>query len=168
MVANRLYNTIAAQSRQPSFYLDAGVPDTLDGRFDMIVLNAFLVMHRLAGEGDEAEKLSQALFDEMFRDMDRQLREMGVGDMGIGRRVRAMGKAFLGRVEAYHKALEDEPGVLEEALLRNLYRGDEAARNGAALVARYVRAEAAWLAAQPLEALMEGEVRFNSGLEAQE
>ena len=162
LTANALYNTLVAQSRQPGFYLAGGVPDTLDGRFDMIVLHAFLVMRRLRDGGPAGETLSQALFDEMFSDMDRSLREMGVGDMGIGRRVRAMGKAFLGRVKAYEEGLEQGGTALEEALERNLYRSGPPPAGAVDRMAAYVRREMTALKAQPLAALMAGEVVFGA------
>jgi cytochrome b pre-mRNA-processing protein 3 len=159
--ANALYNTIVAQSRHPGFYLDGGVADTLDGRFDMIVLHAFLVMRRLRDAGQEGEELSQVLFDEMFSDMDRSLREMGVGDMGVGKRVRAMGKAFLGRVKAYEEALDDGgEAALGEALNRNLYRSEPPRETARRCMVDYVRRETAALRAYPLAALLAGEVAF--------
>jgi cytochrome b pre-mRNA-processing protein 3 len=162
LAANALYNTLVAQARRPSFYLAGGVADTLDGRFDAIVLHAFLVMRRLRDGGAAGEALSQALFDEMFADMDRSLREMGVGDMGVGKRVRAMGEAFMGRVKAYDEALGRDTAngqALEQALARNLYRSTAPAA-GLALVAAYVRREAAALAEQDLDELLAGRVRF--------
>lgn len=160
--ANMLYNVLVAQSRRPGFYLAGGVPDTIDGRFDMIVLHAFLVMRRLRDAGPEGEALSQALFDEMFADMDRSLREMGVGDMGIGRRVRAMGEAFLGRVKAYEEALGQGGDALEEALSRNLYRAAPPPPEALAAVAAYVRRETGNLRQLPLAALTAGELTFGS------
>lgn len=160
LTANALYNVLVGQSRKPGFYVAGGVADTLDGRFDMIVLHAFLVMRRLRDGGMPGEALSQALFDEMFADMDRSLREMGVGDMGIGKRVRAMGKAFMGRVKAYDEGLEQGGTVLDEALVRNLYRSEPPRAEVVAGMADYMRREMANLKAQPLEALMAGEVAF--------
>ncbi|MEN3973583.1 ubiquinol-cytochrome C chaperone family protein [Emcibacter sp. SYSU 3D8] len=158
--ANALYNTAVNQSRRTGFYTTCGVPDTIDGRFDMIVVHAFLIMRRLRDGGPDGEALSQVLFDEMFADMDRSLREMGVGDMGIGRRVRAMGKAFMGRVKAYEEALEEGGAALEEALTRNVYR--DAAPAPAALdhLAAYMRRENTALRSFPIAALMAGEVNF--------
>ncbi|MGE0668202.1 MAG: ubiquinol-cytochrome C chaperone family protein [Sphingomonadales bacterium] len=158
--ANALYNAAVAQSRRPGFYLDGAVPDTLDGRFDMIVLHVFLVMRRLRDGGPEGEALSQALFDEMFADMDRSLREMGVGDMGIGRRVRAMGEAFMGRVKAYEEALEQAGGGLEDALARNVYRSSPPPAEALAAMADYVRRENTALRGFPVAALMAGEAAF--------
>ncbi len=160
LTANALYNVLVAQSRQPGFYLAGGVPDTLDGRFDMIVVHAFLVMRRLRDGGAAGESLSQTLFDEMFSDMDRSLREMGVGDMGIGRRVRAMGKAFLGRVKAYEDAVDQGGEALEEALARNLYRAEPPSPEAVGIIAAYMRRETEALKAQPVEALMAGRLAF--------
>ena len=161
IAANKLYNALVGQARLPAFYEDAEVPDTLDGRFDMIVLHAFLVMHRLKDQGTRAEEISQVLFDEMFLDMDRSLREMGVGDMGVGRRVRAMGKAFMGRIEAYDNALTEDGDALAEALSRNIYRSAEEVPEGAPKrLADYTRAQVAHLMQQPLELIVDGEVEF--------
>ena len=165
MVANRLYNALVAQARSPAFYLQGEVPDTVDGRFDMIVVHAFLVMHRLKDRGNKAKRISQWLFDEMFMDMDRALREMGVGDMGIGRKVRSMGKAFMGRVEAYDKALAGPPGALKEALGRNVYRGQSPNDEVLSLMASYLRTQIGLLNAQPLDALLAGEIAFGTPLQ---
>ena len=158
--ANGLYVTLVTQSRSPSFYKDCGVADSVDGRFDMIAIHCFLVMNRLKNSGKEAAQLSQALFDEMFNDMDRGLRELGVGDMGVGKRVRAMAKAYMGRVDAYDRALDDGGEALEEALLRNLYRGEEQAQRHAETMATYMRREQTALAEQADTDLLAGIVEF--------
>ncbi|TDI58777.1 MAG: hypothetical protein E2O92_09150 [Alphaproteobacteria bacterium] len=169
--ANKLYLTLVAQSRQPGFYVSCAVPDTIDGRFDMIAVHCFLVMNRLKERGDEARKLSQVLFDEMFDDMDRGLRELGVGDMGVGRRVRAMSKAYLGRVGAYDKAItldteagttEDENPVLRSALARNLYRGEDVPDDKVATMAAYVMSQHQYLLTQTDEDLLAGDIRFGA------
>jgi cytochrome b pre-mRNA-processing protein 3 len=164
--ANSLYLALVAQARLPDFYTDGEVADTVDGRFDMIVLHAFIVLHRLKGGGPVADRTGQALFDEMFMDMDRSLREMGVGDMGVGRRVRAMGKAFLGRVAAYEAALKGEAGALEAALGRNLYRNTEASEAARTAMAAYIRNQIGALGEQDLEALLKGRVAFPAQLES--
>ncbi|MEE4236552.1 MAG: ubiquinol-cytochrome C chaperone family protein, partial [Anderseniella sp.] len=102
-----------------------GVPDTLDGRYDMIVLHTDAVMVHLQ-QGSEADKaFAQELIDEVFRDMDRSLREMGVGDMGVGKRVKKMATVYYGRANAYAGARAGGQDSLEAALLRNVYAGDE-------------------------------------------
>jgi cytochrome b pre-mRNA-processing protein 3 len=118
----QVYELIVAKARQPALYEELGVADTFAGRFDMLVLFAVLVMRRL-GEGPEAARdLGQALFDAMFRDMDRSMREMGVGDLSVGKRVRKLAEIFSGRAKAYRDAIasgrEEE---LRSALMRNIY-----------------------------------------------
>jgi len=122
--ADAIYSQIVAQARQPAFYQTIGVADTADGRFDMLVLHVVLVMRRLRGEGAEGRTLAQGLFDVFFKDMDRNLREMGVSDMGVPKRVRGMAEAFYGRAGVYDAAL-DAAGAegLHAALERNLFAG---------------------------------------------
>jgi cytochrome b pre-mRNA-processing protein 3 len=160
--AERLYAALVAQARMEAFYRAGRVPDTLDGRFELVVLHAFLVLRRLKAAGPEGAGLAQALFDRMFVDMDESLREIGVGDLGVGRRVKQMAQAFYGRAGAYEAALE--AGVartLEGALRRNLY-GTVPEEEGLPLAAMagYLRQAAAALAAQPASALLAGTVNF--------
>ncbi len=119
-----LYAEIVAQARQPVFYQTIGVADTADGRFDMLVLHIVLVVRRLRGEGAGGRTLAQNLFDVFFQDIDRNLREMGVSDMGVPKRVRAMAEAFYGRAGVYDAAL-DAAGAegLNAALERNVFDG---------------------------------------------
>ncbi len=158
--AGKLYLGVVAQARDPVFYAEMGVPDTVDGRFDMIALHAWLVMRRLKPESGAAARLSQALFDVLFDDMDRSLRESGAGDLGVGRRVKTMAKAFYGRVAAYDEGLAGSDDVLAAALGRNLYRGADPGAARLAAVAGYIRCEAAALEAQHLEDLLGGRVTF--------
>jgi cytochrome b pre-mRNA-processing protein 3 len=160
--ADRLYAAIVAQARQPAFYGEGQVPDSLDGRFELVALHTFLALRRLRAEGETGTRLAQFLFDRMFVDMDESLREIGVGDLGVGRRVKTMAKAFYGRAEAYEAGLADpatEP--LEQALARNLY-GTLAGRQGLPLaaVARYLRRAAMEIEAQAGPALLEGRISF--------
>lgn len=157
-VVHRLYGAIVAQARDPAFFRDQGVPDTLDGRFDCMVLHVFLLLHRLKEESEDKRALGQAVFDLFFLDMDRGLRELGVGPDGVPKRIRAMGEAFYGRVKVYDEALASaEPDALERALARNLVGREEA---DASALAGYVRAAAAGLSALPYEALARGEAAF--------
>lgn len=158
-----LYRSIVAQARQPEFYGRHGVPDSLDGRFDMIVLHSYLVMRRLrACASEAADKLSQNLFDLLFADMDVNLREIGVGDLGVGKRVKKMAQAFYGRVEAYDAGLAAEDGdkTLSEALTRNLYGTIQAPPAGLAAMAGYLRAAERHLASQPDAEILAGNVDF--------
>jgi cytochrome b pre-mRNA-processing protein 3 len=158
----RLYQAIVAQARTPEFYARLGVPDTVDGRFDMIALHLFLVLRRLKAEGEGGRDLAQALCDRFFDDLDRSLREMGAGDLGVGRRVKAMAKAFYGRVAAYEAALNGEEAVLGDALRRNLFGTVTPTSQAIAAVSRYVRRQAAALADQPAESLAAGIVEFGA------
>ena len=113
----RLYGCIVDQARMPAFYNDCGVPDTVAGRFDLIGLHAYLVMRCLKEiDSQRGTDLSQRLFDIMFTDMDRNLREMGVGDLGVGKKVKELAKAFYGRVKAYDEGLAGGTEKLEDAL----------------------------------------------------
>lgn len=161
-IAGAFYATLVAQARRPEFYEVCGVPDTVDGRFDLIALHAFLVMYRLKGQGEAAEAFAQNLFDQMFADMDVCLREMGVGDLGVGKRVKAMVRAFYGRIHAYQQGL-DVPGDdhrLCVALDNNLYGTVTVAPERIDRMATYLRRAVADLAAQPVERLVAGEGRF--------
>lgn len=163
-----LYLSAVEQARQPVLYTHMNVPDTVDGRFDMIATHVFLILRRLKAGGDGTQAASQALFDAMFGDMDRGLREMGAGDLGVGRRVKAMAQAFYGRVAAYETGLgtpdatpDAAPdGVLADAVLRNVFRGDDQEREAAKRLADYMHQQMAALSAQPLEGFLEGKVAF--------
>lgn len=153
---SRLYAAAVAAAREPILYTTLGVPDTLDGRFDLIALHAFLLIHRLRDQTD----LAQAVFDAMFVDMDNNLREIGVGDLSVGKRVRAMWEAFHGRSKTYEAALEaNDPEALAAALARNVWRGNAPAGAATALAGR-VLAQAAHLEELPLSAFTRGQVRF--------
>jgi len=154
-----LYDRIVSHARSPVFFSELGVPDTLDGRFESIALHVFLVMNRLKGEGKAAAALSQAIFDRMFADMDRGLRETGVGDMSIGRHVRRMAESFLGRVRAYEAGLSGaEP--LTDGLRRNLYGTTSPDPRCVEAMAAYIKGEAQRLALQPVADLRAGRVSF--------
>lgn len=152
-----LYGAIVAQARQPAFYTDFGVADSLDGRFDMVVLHVVLATRRLRRDAPSEQ---QALFDLFVSDMDRSLREMGVGDLTVPKRMKVMAAAFYGRLEAYGSALDaGDAAGLAEAIGRNVYPGGEPAGAAAALAA-YAVAAAETLAAVPLEAVLEGRPAF--------
>jgi cytochrome b pre-mRNA-processing protein 3 len=157
-----LYRRIITQARQPDFYSRHAVPDSLDGRFDMIVLHSFLVMRRLRAIGTAAaQRLSQQLFDLQFADMDSSLREIGVGDLGVGKKVKVMAQAFLGRVEAYEVGLQaSDDAALIEALTRNLYGTSQPSPAGPGRMAAYVRAADQFLAAQQDANILAGNVDF--------
>jgi cytochrome b pre-mRNA-processing protein 3 len=163
--AFQLYGTAVASARDPYLYATLGVPDTLDGRFDAIALHAYLLIQRLDREADPGPALAQAVFDAMFLDMDVNLREMGVGDLSVGKRNRAMWEAFHGRSAAYAAAWQD-PTALEAALARNVWRGATPPTGAAAALVRLAGAQAASLAGQGLDAMLRGEVTFLAAEEA--
>ncbi len=143
-----LYGTIVAQARAPAFYQVYGVPDTVNGRLEMVMLHAVLLLRRLEGEPAPLRAVGQALFDRFCRDVDDSMREMGVGDLAVPRKMRRIGAAFYSRQAAYHAALEAaDDEALAVTLERNVFAG--AAGPGAApRLAAYVREAARRLAAQ--------------------
>ena len=121
-----IYNSIVEQARRPEFYESLDIADTMDGRFDLIVLHAGLYLPRLKLVRNDGKRLSQSVFDQMFANLEFNLRELGVGDMGVPRRMKTMLSAFYGRVSAYEAALREGDAVaLRSALHRNIYRGAE-------------------------------------------
>jgi len=156
-----LYEAAVAQARRPEFYIKCGVPDTVDGRFDLIAVHVFLVLHRLKRDHPASAGLAQAVLDAMFSDMDRSLREMGAGDLGVGRRVKRMAEGLNGRIAAYEAGLTaPERTDLGAALRRNLYGTVTPESACVAALAAYVQAQAGQLAAQGLDALATGTVAF--------
>jgi cytochrome b pre-mRNA-processing protein 3 len=118
-----IYGMIVTQTREPLFYRDFAVPDTVNGRFDLLVLHLWIVLRRFKPvEG--GVPLSQALFDRFCEDMDANLREMGVGDIVVPKRMRAFGEAFYGRVAAYDVALDQGQEPLAQALCKNILNGE--------------------------------------------
>jgi cytochrome b pre-mRNA-processing protein 3 len=153
-----LYAAIVAAARQPRFYADWGVPDTMDGRFDILMLHMFLVLDRLHVEGPAAAAFAQALTDRFFASLDAALREAGVGDLTVGKKVRKMAEAFYGRVSAYQASLKVEDDTLRDALARNVFAGIEV--NHATDLANWTRLAHAALAKQSWTDLAAGTVRF--------
>jgi cytochrome b pre-mRNA-processing protein 3 len=160
-----LYGMIVAQARLPVFYRDFQVPDTVNGRFDMIVLHLALVLRRLSGGQPVYPAAGQQLFDRFCTDMDGNLREMGIADLKVPKEMRQIGEAFYGRAQAYDAAL-NRPGDddLADVLTRNIFddTGDSAAKKAdmAMRLARYVRAADRALAGQEPSALVAGKVGF--------
>ena len=121
-IASALYARTAEEARAPDLFEACGIPDTLDGRFDSLALHAALMIGRLQHEPD-GEALAQAFFDAMFRHLDLTLREIGVQDLGVGRRIKIMAEGLHGRALAYREALAGGPIPLSEVLRRNAYGG---------------------------------------------
>jgi cytochrome b pre-mRNA-processing protein 3 len=117
-----IYGMIVTQAREPLFYRDLGVPDTVNGRFDLLLLHLWMVLKHLAPQPAGTE-LSQALFDRFCEDMDANLREMAVGDLTVPKKMRAFGEAFYGRAAAYDMALTEGTEALAQAIGRNVLGG---------------------------------------------
>ena len=137
--AHKLYADLVIQSRNPRFYSHMGVADTLDGRFDMIILHLFLATQKLR-RAQAPDAMIRALHEAFFEDMDRNLREMGASDTGVGKRVKKMSQAFFGRMQAYEQAMADD-AALQAALKRNVFRGSGVDANALAALTAYIRAE---------------------------
>lgn len=163
-----LYGQAVATARDPAYYAGLGVPDSLMGRFDLINLFVALLIRRLRRDPDpRGPVLAQAVFDAMFADMDVNLREMGVSDLVVGKRVKHLWEAFHGRALAYETALDaSDAESLAAALARNLWGGEAPGHEdgtpgpAARLLAGHAMAQDLHLASRSLAALMAGEVRF--------
>jgi len=166
-----IYGMIVTQAREPIFYRDLGVPDTVNGRFDLLLLHLWLLLRRLrtvqsvnqgANQGQGATELSQALFDRFCEDMDDNLREMGVGDQTVPKRMKAFGEAFYGRVQAYDHGIEGGGEALALAICKNILNGtgmDQAQR-----LAAYARATEADLGRTDEAALLGASFAFPPAL----
>ena len=153
-----LYGAIVAQARQPAFYRSYGVPDTLDGRFEMVLLHVVLVVRRLRGEGPDGQQLGQAIFDRFCSEMDGTLREMGVGDLTVPKQMKKVGGAFYERQEAYDTALAAPD---DAALATQVERGFSGiSPDCAAALAAYIRRVAQRLENQRASAFSGGHIAF--------
>ena len=124
-ICQQIYYKCLLASRRPEFYTKFKVADTFDGRFDMLCLIISVYMHKLTREPEKTKDFNQNLFDVMFKDIDLTLREMGAGDLGVGKRVKIMSENFMGRLTKYSQSLENKDAfLLARALSRNLYRQD--------------------------------------------
>ncbi len=155
-----LYGMIVAQARLPCFYRDYAVADTVNGRFDLIVLHLALVLERFSAES-ALHELGQGLFDRFCRDMDDNLREMGIGDLKVPKEMRRIGDAFYGRSEAYRTALKaDSVEPLAEVIARNVYGVPLAGQAAPRRLAVYIQEAAGNLTAQDVAQLAAGALRF--------
>jgi cytochrome b pre-mRNA-processing protein 3 len=154
-----LYSAAVDQARSAPLYARLGAPDTVEGRFEMVTLHVYLIMRRLKGD-EAAKKVSQHLFDAMFQNMDDSLRELGVGDLQVGKKIRKLAENFYGRVGAYEDALkEDAPeGALGRALGRNIFENETAPQIES--FANYVRRAEASIREQPTARIACGIVVF--------
>lgn len=154
------YGAVVENARRPVFFTEFGVPDTIDGRFELICLHAFLYLRRLKEEGDPGASLGQFFFDLMFADFDRSLRELGTGDLSVGREVKQMAQAFYGRIHAYEAGLDGGAPTLRAAVERNLYGTAAPTAAQLSAMAAYLRDEAERLAGEDAAPLLAGAVGF--------
>ena len=158
-IASALYGAIVAQARSPALYTDLGVPDTVSGRFEMVVLHTVLVVERLKTGGAPERAIGQRVFDTFCADMDRSLRELGVGDLAVPKRMKQMAASFYGRAQVYGRSLAGGGGAgLAEAIGRNVFAGagEEVGRP----LANYAAAAAQGMARVPDGALLDAAVVF--------
>lgn len=155
-----LYARTVTQSRTPALYAELGAPDTPEGRFELYSLHVYLLLERLKGQGGQASETAQALFDTYLSALDHGLRELGVGDLSVGKKMRKLGEAFYGRVASLEDALSALPDMsdLQAMLERTVYEGVD--NGGAPRLAAYVVQQREALRAQPVEKLYAGEVEW--------
>ncbi|RYB05650.1 ubiquinol-cytochrome C chaperone family protein [Lichenibacterium ramalinae] len=159
VLLDRLHADIVGAVRQPEFYLAYGVPDTFEGRFEMLALQAGLVLRRFNAAAPPGPDVAQDLVDTIFAHLDADLREAGVGDITVPKRMKRLCEAFLGRSAAYDAALKQGHAALVDALARNVY-GGQAPGSGAVRLAGYVEATDAALDAVPLEGCLAAPLPF--------
>lgn len=156
--AQAVYGQLLTRAKARIFYDGYGVPDNIEGRFEMVLLHAFLVLNRLVDEGQAGREFNQALFDVTFANMDQTLREMGIGDMGVPKRMKRMMQAFNGRMHAYTEAMIT--GDIENALRRNVYAGAYVDAIALEKMVDYMRISTAAMANQPASDILEGRKIF--------
>lgn len=159
-VTDVLYGEIVAAARQPLFYATYNVPDTPLGRFEMLSLHLFLILHRLRSEEGAAKEIAQELTDEFFLDVDHSLRELGIGDHGIPRRVKKLGRMFYGRAQAYGRALDESDLPALAASLKRNVRPDVESWPEAEQLAGYVLDAWRHLSAAGTDTFSSGTFRF--------
>ncbi len=157
-----IYGQIVAAARQPRPYAEWNVPDTPLGRFEMIALHLFLFLHRVRGQSGPVAALAQDLTDRLFEELDHSIRELGVGDMGVPKRMKKLARMFYGRAGAYGEALDsrDRPALVA-ALSRNI-RPDAASWPEADMLAAYVEAAHRGLDRQGIAGFLGGTLEFPS------
>lgn len=156
-----LYGTIVAQARSPAFYRDYGIPDTITGRLEMILLHTFLFSRRTGGGTTPLGRLGQGVFDLFCDDMDANLRELGIGDLAVPKHMQRIGEAFYGRAAAYDAALAaQDDAALSQALIRNVFAGLPQQPERAGRLAGYIRTADAQLAREDDTNLAQGRISF--------
>jgi cytochrome b pre-mRNA-processing protein 3 len=164
--AAKLLDVIIAQARQPVFYAEYGVPDTMLGRYEMVCLHAYLVLHRLKRLGGQGPWIAQTLHDQIFDNFEIALREVGVGDMGIGKRIKKLARNLHGRISAYERALASGDADMAAALRRNLYASAEPTEPEVTAMIAYIRSARAAVEACASEDFWNGRPLFPAPVDA--
>ena len=159
--ARELYRSIVEQSRRPEFFVEYGVPDTPTGRFEVLVLHLFIVMYCMREE-DGLEELARSLSEETILDFDRNMREMGIGDLSVGRKVKSLAEGMYGRFGAYTDGLQNGDVALSEALRRNLFSETTTSEEVVAAIVMYVKKETLAFKDKPASIWQDGHVDFGS------
>jgi cytochrome b pre-mRNA-processing protein 3 len=159
LAGRALFASASAKARDPAFY-EGGAPDTYEGRFELYTLHVVLLLHRLKGDGPQLADTRQSLFDALVRNLDDGLREMGVGDLSVGKKMRKLGAGVYGRLKSYDAALQGGVEGVTPLLIRTVFAGEPS--TAAPALARYVVAANDDLAAQPTDQLLQGEVQWRA------
>lgn len=161
LAGEALYAAAAKQARRPDFYRHGGVADTREGRFELYTLHVILLVERLKGEAGLAAEARQALFDRYVRGLDDAFRELGLGDTAVARRVKALGQAFYGRLKAFDEAVAALPDrdALADLVARTVLEGRA---DSSQAMTDYVAAARRVLAGQDIEALLAGDVNWET------
>lgn len=164
-IGRKLYNSIVAQSRAEVFYRELGVPDTVEGRFELIVLHLHLVLERLRREGTAGKRVARALIEAFVTDMDDSMREFGIGDMGVPRRVKRAAAAVYERSAAYAAAQNGAPDALAQTLFEHIYFGNCSDSRLPEQLAAYVQNTGAELERVGSKSLLNGDLQFSQTIE---
>lgn len=161
--AKELYGAIVTGARQPAFYAECGVEDTPEGRYEMIALHLFLVLERLKGEGAEADRIAQRVLEAFVTDMDDSMREMGVGDLSVGKKVKRSTAGLYQRFAAYRVAVARSPSTMQQPLAEFM-PGLQGSARGAQAIATYAATSAKDLAGLDLASVLAGKVHFTASI----
>ena len=160
LLVDAVYGEIVAAARRPVMYAEWDVPDTPLGRFEMVALHLILLLHRLRGASEGGRDMAQELIDEFFKDIEHSIRELGIGDMGVPKRMKKLARMFYGRVASYDEALDLRDAELLAGALRRNVRPDESDWPQANLLAVHVLAAAASLASRSEAEIADTAFRF--------
>jgi cytochrome b pre-mRNA-processing protein 3 len=161
-IASRCYGELLEQARNPVFFTSMGVPDSLDGRFEILCLHAFLIFHKLRNFGEPGRQLAQEIYDQMFASFDADLRELGAADIGVGRRIKAMTEGLNGRIQGYENGLAMGGDALKDAIRRNVFATVQSGEADVARLADYLERAVGDMANKGFDDILNGPLVFPS------